>query len=320
MTPLGNNRWAKQAYAFVHMCLYGQRGKWTKPFMTFLMRAAKAPVTEEMFKECFGITYKAMALNIRGYVSAADYKHMSYRAKKGESLLTPKLITLREATQSEVGRIKGEALVIVDNKAKARTELIAPYIRGERDPRLLAALGLYETTDGQEDRAKKFLEAAVKAKVVRPAAYVELARMRYEEAMAAPGAPDKRFSAEQVNGIMDLLRTARKQPGPSVALFELAADTWSRSAIKPTQEDAYLVVEGVQLFPTRLRLNYQAALICEDIGLLEAAHSLVDYAIRVTPDSPTKKRFQDLKAALAPEPPSKEPAAPKPQPASTTKK
>jgi hypothetical protein len=35
---LGNNVWAKQAYAFVHMCLYGYKGKFQKPFMTFLQR------------------------------------------------------------------------------------------------------------------------------------------------------------------------------------------------------------------------------------------------------------------------------------------
>src|SRR5204862_5070110 len=53
LNPLGNNRWAKQAYAFVHLCLYGYphkgpngaaEGKYTRAFTTFIARSVREPV------------------------------------------------------------------------------------------------------------------------------------------------------------------------------------------------------------------------------------------------------------------------------------
>ena len=38
--PLGNNRWAKQSYAFVHLCLYGQNGRYKAAFEEFTKRLA----------------------------------------------------------------------------------------------------------------------------------------------------------------------------------------------------------------------------------------------------------------------------------------
>lgn len=58
INPLGNNVWAKQSYAFVHMCLYGRGKRYQKPFATFLTRLGKEPVSEELFKECFKMDYK----------------------------------------------------------------------------------------------------------------------------------------------------------------------------------------------------------------------------------------------------------------------
>ena len=63
---------------------------------------------------------------------------------------------------------------------------IAPYVRGERDPRLLAALGLDEKLAGHDERARKFLEAAAAGIAVRARAWLELARLRFDDAKAKP--------------------------------------------------------------------------------------------------------------------------------------
>jgi len=93
-----------------------------------------------MFKECFNfpdkkgvahpMSYRDMLLAIRSYVDFAVYESKEYRAPKGEKLPRPPVFQLRDATQSEVGRIKGEVLVLAGHPDKARTELIAPYMRG----------------------------------------------------------------------------------------------------------------------------------------------------------------------------------------------
>ena len=299
INPLGNNVWAKQSYAFVHMCLYGRGKRYQKGFATFLIRTGKEPVSEAVFKECFGMDYKKMLLELRSYIDFTDYQHQEY-VIKGAGLAVAPPLELRDATQAEVGRIKGEALALGGHPAAARAELIAPYIRGERDPRLLAALGLQQHAIGEDDHARKFLEEATNKKVVRPSAYLELARLRYADALAKPGAADGNFSPAQLSSLFDLLLAARKQPPPTAGVYELLADTWAHNPVKPKREDVALLIEGVRFFQGRLRLVYQTAAFCVEAGMNDAAASLVDYALKVAPDAKTRGLFEKLKVALPP--------------------
>ena len=327
--PLGNNRWAKQAYAFVHMCLYGYKGKYQKALTTFLQRSAREPVTEAMFKECFRfpkgkdkdgkeifreMSYKDMLMELRSYCDFTVYESKGFKSVKGgpDLIVPPAPLALRDATQSEVGRIKGEAMVLAGHIKPARAELIAPYTRGERDPNLLAALGLYDKTHGEADRARKFLEAAFAGKTTRGDAMLELARLRYADALAKPGAPESRFSAAQVMGVLSPLQIARKQRPPLPAVYDLAGDTWMRAAVLPKHDDAVFLVEGAQIFPTRFKIIFQAAVIAARAGEIQPAHALADHGIKYAPDAAGKKRFEDLKAALPPAPPAppEEKAAP----------
>ncbi len=320
--PLGNNRWAKQAYAFVHMCLYGNRGKLQKPFATFLMRSAREPVSEALFKECFNMTYKQMLMQIRSYCDFTVYEAKLLQSKKGgpDLIDRPKPLELRDATQSEVGRIKGEAMALGGHTKTARAELIAPYQRGERDPNLLAALGLYEKKSGEPDRSRKFLEAAFAGKSKRTDACIELGRLRFADALAKPGAEGGRFSASQVAAVIDPLRLGRGQLPHMYALYELASDTLARSGVKTKPDDAKLIIEGAQLFPTRLKLVFHAAILANEVGELQAAHALADHGIRYGPDANAKKRFEDLKATFPPAPPAPPAETPAAGPAPAPKK
>ncbi len=312
LNPLGNNRWAKQAYCFVHLCVYGENGRYQKPFAQFLARLGKEPVSEALFKDCFKMSYKDMLLTMRGYINMTNYQSQEFYAKKGQGFAEPPPLVLRDATQAEIGRIKGEAFMLAGHPDLARTELVAAYVRGERDPQLLAALGLYQHTAGDDDRARKFLEAATAAKVVRPAAYLELARLRYADALAKPGAPDGDFSPAQLASVVDLLLAARRQTPPLAGTYELLADTWAHSPTKPKREEVGVLVEGVRLFPNRLRLLYQTSLFCVDAGMNEVAGSLVDYGLKVAPDAKVRGMFEKLKATLPPTPaaPAAAPARP----------
>ncbi len=299
---LGNNIWAKQAYAFVHLGLYGHKGKYQKAFQTFLVRAAREPVTEAMFKECFGLTYKEMLVVLRGYIDSPYYDSRQFRSKKDgpDLIVKPSPVVLREATQSEIGRIKGEAMILAGRRGEARTELIAPYLRGERDPNLLAVLGLYENESGSGERARGFLEAAYAAKTTRADALLELARLRYADATAKPDGPGQGLSEQQVRAVAEPLLIARRQPAATYAIYDLLADTWARSAVKITPEDARPVIEGAMLYPSRLKLVYQCIFFAAETGDLRSAHALADHGIKYSPEGPGKQRFVEAKAGLPP--------------------
>lgn len=301
LNPLGNNVWAKQCYAFVHLCLYGENRKYQKAFITLLSRLGTEPMSEELFKDCFKMDYKKMSLTMRGYIDFTNYKAVEGKVKGG-TLGSGAALVLRDATQAEVGRIKGEALAVAGNIEKAKTELGAPYSRGERDPRLLAAIGLFDQANGEEARARKFIEAATTAKVTRPRAYLELARYRYAEALAKPGAGNQ-LSAEQVAAVMAPLLIARTQPPALPEVYELMADTWARSAVAAKREDVVFLVEGVRTFPNRMRVLYLVAEISARANVLDVAHSFTDYGVKIAPDAKSRAMFEKLKASLPPAPP-----------------
>ncbi|WP_414664708.1 hypothetical protein [Horticoccus sp. 23ND18S-11] len=310
-----NAFWSAQCYAFIHFCLYGTGNKYQRPFMQFVQRLADEEPTEKLFKECFGKTYNQFATELRGYLGFTTYKAQQYRAKKGESLPEPPAVALREASDADVGRIKGEVLRLGGYGDAARNTLIAPFVRGERDPRLLAALGLDEKLAGHDDRARKFLEAASNAKVDRARAYLELARLRLDEVRPKAGAANSQLNSDQVTHVLTPLFTARATPPPMADVYSLIAETWSLSAAPPLAEHLAVVIEGVRRFPRDTGLLMQATLLAAKRGFPTEAAALAKFGVKISTDAGLKDRFETLAAAY--ERDETKPADAKPEPAPT---
>jgi hypothetical protein len=290
LNPVGGT-WAKQCYAFVHWALYGNNGSHQKGFITFLARLAKEPLSEALFKDCFKKSYKDMGFDLRSYIEMTDHTIAGVRAGKGEKLPDAPPVELREATEAEIGRITGDTLRLTGHAAAARAALTAPYIRGQRDPALLAAIGLLERVDGDEARARKFLEAAVHEKVQRPRAYLELARMRFAEG------PD-RFTPEQTIAVLTPLFSTRSQRPPLPEVYELIAETWARSAVTPGPDHLAVLDEGIRFFPKDHALVYATAVQKIRAGLLPDAKALISRGLRVAPDVAARTKFETLQASL----------------------
>lgn len=297
------NFWAAQCYAWVHMCLYGRNQKYQRPFLQYLRRVQTEEVNEALFKDCFKKSYKDMALELRGYVNFTDYKAMQFKAKKGQELPKPPAITPVKAPDAIVGRLKGEVLRMAGHGEAASNALIAPYVRGERDPQLLAALGLDERLAGKNDRARKFLEAATTAKVDRARAYLELARLRFEEAKTVPGGKGEQLSEAQVNSVLTPLFIARKTPPPLADVYTLIAQTWQASEVAPERGHFDVVVEGVRTFPRNTELLAEAAMLAGKRGFPADAYGIARLGARVSKDPVERDRFEMLAAAFKPETP-----------------
>jgi len=143
-------------------------------FWQFVARASKEPVTEGMFKECFGLSYRDVAIQLANYLPvaiAAPIDLSVRRSAVGE--IAPEL---RNATRTEITRITAEweRLVLSNMRGEyqgstsnyIKEALTQAYKNGVRDPRLLAVMGLFYHDSGDDTNAKGFLEAAVKAGVV----------------------------------------------------------------------------------------------------------------------------------------------------------
>src|SRR6185503_4796758 len=115
--------------------------------------SAKEGVSEALFKECFRfpkgkdkdgkeifreMSYKDMLMEIRGYCDFTMYEAKLLKSVKGgpDLIVTPPPLALREATQAEIGRIKGEAMNLGGHTKEAHLEMTTAYRRGERDPNL----------------------------------------------------------------------------------------------------------------------------------------------------------------------------------------
>jgi hypothetical protein len=255
-----------------------------------------------MFKECFGLGYDQMLTALRLYIGNTAYQYKEYNAGSGAGLPEPAPLALRDATEAEVGRIKGEAAALAGHRETAHDEMQAPYARGNADAALLAALGLLETGRGETARARKFLEAAAQKQAVRPRAYLELAKLRLAQAQPANPNPVAALTATQTQSVLQPLLIVRQQPPPLPEVYELMADVWLRSDTPPTQADLAVLNQGVMTFQRRPVLLLHAAELNGRYGDPAAARAMVDFGLKLARTAEAKQVFEELKASLPPGP------------------
>ncbi|MDR2673303.1 MAG: hypothetical protein LBC18_00115 [Opitutaceae bacterium] len=289
--PLGNNVWAKQCQAFVHMCLFGTGGKYKKPFATFLTRCAKEPVTPELFKECFGKTYNRFLIDLRGYISFTSYTAQKVTITSGPPLLAG-LPEMRVAGEGVSARIKGDALMIAGKPREALDTLRAASIRGDQTAPLLASLGIAAHAAGEDTRARKALETAVAGGTTRGRAYTTLARLHLADAQGE-------LAPERLASILQLLFEARKLRPTLPETYELIAEAWARSSTSPKDEHLAVLVEGIRRFPREAGLVYQTAELATRIANYDGARTLIAHGLKITTDAPAvRERFASLQSTL----------------------
>lgn len=292
---LGNNLWAKQAYAFVHFCLFGEKLQHKEAFTKFVQRLAREPLSETLFKECFKLSYADMQKQLGGYIRHTRHQYQKYALQKGDSI-DPKSIELRTASPAEIALIKGDALRLAGHHEQAFIAYRSAYLRRAREPALLAGLGLVEKELQHAERSRELLEAAVQTNAPRPSAYVELARLRFEQ--AANNAASGKFSAAQVASVLKPLFAARQHPPMIPEAYELIAQTWARSEVAPKPENLAVLDEGIRAFPRRSPLLFNAAQLYQQAGAPQVAASIARLGVRFAGDAATKAKFEQLLATL----------------------
>lgn len=196
------NLWRLQTGLFLRWAFDDKSHARREALWKFVDRSSREPVTEALFRQCFGMGYSDMEKELASFIPRAGKRPIE--VFDSYSVKSPDVSAIRDATAGEVGWIKGsfdlKALAYVRKNSpeyvdqyigQAEADLIGPYRKGVRDPEFLAVLGLYYSSIGKNDLARPLLEQAAAAHVAQPFAYAELARIRKADARAKPAGPEE---------------------------------------------------------------------------------------------------------------------------------
>ncbi len=306
MNPADRVLWRAQAALLIRWALDDAKGIRQQALWKLTALASEQPVTEALFRDCFGEGYAEVSRQLTDYLPVAVKD--SFKLPLDRKTALPDVV-LRDATEGEVSRIKGDlkrleipyvrtqypalAGLYTD---QARRTLHVAYDKGDRDPRLLALLGLCECEAGNDAGARPFLEAAVGQGVIRPRAYYELARITFAELLAKKSTDN--LTAAEAGQVLKPLAAARRQSPRLVEAYELIAEVWLRSDGHLTQKQLAVLDEGIRFFPRRTRLIYSAALLRATHGFGESALALTKRGLALAVEPAERERFEKLQAAL----------------------
>jgi hypothetical protein len=311
-------QWRAQSSLFIRWALDPEKGTGggglpnnrTQALWKFLERSSVEAVTETLFQECFGLSYAATETALRDYMPSA--LRTAYSLRTEQPIVTP-TISLRNATPLEVSLVKGELNrleigyvrarypAITDTYIEqARRTLRRSYDLGDRDPRLLAALGLCECDALNDVTALPFLQAATAAKVVRPRAYYEQARIELKLLITSRG--EIKPTVKDLGNILKLLGTARKQSPAQVDVYELYAKLGLRSEMLLSKAMDDVLNEGLRLFPRNFRLINAVAILKTMHGRIDEVRILITRGFAVTANPSERAKLEHLLSAITPDP------------------
>lgn len=298
-----------EAALFVRWALEFNFREHREAFWRFAMRAADEPVTEDLFREHFGMSFAAAEDRLRAYVPLALRNEITISLPRRWNASR---IVFHDATENEIGRIKAEwdrlqARLFAEQKDpgsskesldRARRVARRGFEQGRSDPRMVGLRGLIEVDAGDPEAARPFLEEAARGGVARPGVYLELARLRLRNALENPGAPFGTISAGQLNGILEALATARTQVPLMSDVYVLMAEACAKSSALADPQYLAMLSEGARLFPRNSELVCRVAELHAANGFRRDAADMVLHSLSLAPDAAERERLESLRTSL----------------------
>jgi hypothetical protein len=236
----------RAASLFVHYGLFADNGAYSARFMQFVTRLGNGEEpAEAMFKEIFRTSMGKLETHLTVYArDFASYKSMKVT---GAIPQMPRPV-YREATQSEIARIKGEMYVSQGNPGKALEELRTAYWRGERDPGMLALLAALELQIGTESRARKIISTLMALSAPPPQTYIAAARLQLKDALAAkpPGAT---LTGEETTALIGTLSGALAAGQTTEDLCGTLAEIILKSPTRPDPNMLAFLQQAAKRYP-----------------------------------------------------------------------
>lgn len=301
--------WEVEAALFVRWGLESDRRAQREAFWRFVNRAASEPVTEELFVEHFGRTFRSVEHDLSSYLGTAVQTEITVNLPRRWKHGKP---ALRLATEEQVGRVKGEwermqarSFAPVDPGARlealerARRTTRRAFELGTSDPWLLGLRGLIEVDAGEHETARMFLEEAVRGDIDRPGAFLELARMRLLAAETNPGSRYGTISTGQLMSVLEPLAAARTQQPLMADVYMLMADACAQSGALMDPQYLRMLAEGVRLFPRNVDLVCRVAEVHAGSGLRVIAHEMIEQSLTLAHGAVARERLESLQTSLS---------------------
>jgi len=281
------NLWSAEAALFVRWGLFKSGNR--QGFLDFVTEASQVPVTEDLFRKHLKLSYIEAQQQLEDYAFLAVNEPLRIPV---DVPAAPKE-AFRDATSTEVariigdwGRLEGRATDPADLEYKQECLEQADRLferiiaRKEQDPLFLAAFGLYEIDARDYTRARKALEAATAAEVVRPRAYLELARLRLDMTLSGFQEGIGDLNQTDYSEILNLLSTTQMQMPALLGTYYVYARAFEHAPVKPQMVDMRVLEEGIRIFPQNANLAYKVATLYKRLGYPDDAKAVVERAMK----------------------------------------
>ncbi|MEO6001570.1 MAG: hypothetical protein ABIZ04_01505 [Opitutus sp.] len=275
------------AVLFVHWGFFGEQGKNRAAFLNFIDAASRSPISEDLFRRHFQMDFAEGEARLKEYMRKQAWRPVRFELPLNpESAATPTLV--RPATSGEVTRIVGESYLLLGDTAppsertryhaKARSLLVAAHTAGDRDPRLLAQLGLLEFADQNVQAARNYLEAATSSNVPLPRAYTVLSLLRLRGFGAQLGDKTVLTLAQSRAVLAPALTALTLRPMlPDAAT--IVEDIFLRGVVTPTPGDLDLLDSAVRQYPRNITLLANAVAIELPAQRFDTARELIELSL-----------------------------------------
>lgn len=295
--PASDSAWAKQAYAFVHFCLFGGKLRYRGPLGEFARRLQNEPPSEPLFIACFGLTYRQMQDELRSYLLHTSHQYQRYPLKP-EQVFSPRPLELADASPDEIGLYHADALDLAGSPASALALRRLAHQHGARSADFLAGYAASLLTHGDRAHAETLIDEAIAATPTRPSAFVFRARLRLDRHLAIASETGGQLSEAQLAKVLEPLFVARKHSPSIPATYLTIAEAWSVSATPPQPRHLAVLDEGILKFPREKPLLLRTFALYQRIGDSNKAASIARLGARLAPDAATRKEFESLVASL----------------------
>ncbi|WP_152032754.1 tetratricopeptide repeat protein [Ereboglobus luteus] len=243
------------ASAFVQFGLYGEGSRYSPQFIQFASQTSQGPVDESTFTAIFGMSYAKMDRLLVSFTSSTSILRST--GMRGKIPPMPETI-ISQSTQSDIARIKSGILQSEGKNTQALDELRVAYWRGERDTKLLAALGDLESQFGDSVRAHKILKRVTEKTDAPARALVAYARMLLGEKQEKLS-PGQKMPDAEARKLLEICARAARQRPVQEDLCALVADITLSVETPPDSQTAAFLKNALVQFPDNKSIREAAA-------------------------------------------------------------